>query len=311
MSPSEYQRLVREAQRKQKAAIDAYNREVNRYNSQLRQNVAAVNREISRHNQAVRQDEQKRKTAISNYNREVRAHNSRVEANRRQIARELTRIHSHPTPDTYQAVRRSSIDLNAAYERVSSGAQTYSNDVEEFLVSEMPARENANSLALANALSDSEPVVAEDEGTATAITDELSKISPDLDARWKGALFSLNPQNPDAARHFCTSAREIITKILEAKAPDDVVEVDDPSCQRTPQGKPTRRSKIAFLLKRSGIINDALNDFVDEDMANVVQLFDVFNSATHGDAGKYSLARLGAIKQRVEGGIFFLTKIAA
>lgn len=38
--------------------------------------------------------------------------------------------------------------------------------------------------------------------------------------RWKGALFSLSPTNPDAAQHFCTSAREVLTSMLDIAAPD-------------------------------------------------------------------------------------------
>lgn len=57
-------------------------------------------------------------------------------------------------------------------------------------------------------------------------------------------LYALNPQNPDAARHFCTSARECIVKILDVAAPDDVVVQRLPNPQWTDDGKLTRRSKL-------------------------------------------------------------------
>lgn len=71
---------------------------------------------------------------------------------------------------------------------------------------------------------------------ATVICDELKMFSPDLDSRWRGALFSLHPDNPAASRHFCTSAREMLSAFLESVAPDGDVLAADPDCAKTPQG---------------------------------------------------------------------------
>ena len=112
---------------------------------------------------------------------------------------------------------------------------------------------------------------AADEIESSELTDHLSIFSEDLDSRWRGALFSLNPRNPAAARHFCTSAREIITRIIDISAPDDVV---------------------------------------DSDIDDVVGLFRVFNDGTHGDAGTFDLVTLQALRGRVEGAIRFLSTVA-
>jgi hypothetical protein len=50
-------------------------------------------------------------------------------------------------------------------------------------------------------------------------------------------------------------------------------------------------------------------DFVDADINNVMDLFGDFNPATHGEAGRYDLVQLAAIKSRVEGAIQFLHRI--
>ncbi|MBX3059321.1 MAG: hypothetical protein KF770_22860, partial [Anaerolineae bacterium] len=134
--------------------------------------------------------------------------------------------------------------------------------------------------------------------------------SSELDDRWRGALFSLNPSNPDAARHFCTSAREIFTRILEISAPDMEVITQMSGCDLTDQGKPTRRSKLRYLLRRKGMTDKVLEDFVEQDLENIVQLFQVFNDGTHGSAGKFDSSKLASIKRRVEDGIMFLSKIA-
>jgi hypothetical protein len=50
---------------------------------------------------------------------------------------------------------------------------------------------------------------------------------------------------------------------------------------------------------------------VDDDIDNVITLFDDFNSGTHGGAGCFDLAQLTAIKTRVEDAIQFLHRIVS
>ena len=52
---------------------------------------------------------------------------------------------------------------------------------------------------------------------------------------------------------------------------------------------------------------DELEAFVEADMNNVVDLFQVFNEGTHGSAGKFGLAQLRMIRKRVEDAIMFLS----
>ena len=144
---------------------------------------------------------------------------------------------------------------------------------------------------------------------STALDPILTLIGADLPERWRGALFSLNPNNPDAARHFCTSARELLSDILDTRAPNRLVLAEMPACEKKSNGLPTRRSKIRFFLLRSNIADRSLEDFVDEDMTNVLQLFREFNDGTHGSAGRFSLDQLSAIKRRVEHAVEFLWSI--
>lgn len=157
--------------------------------------------------------------------------------------------------------------------------------------------------------SESDTEQPSDDLQNTMLVEELRKISHDLDSRWQGAVYALNPHNPDAARHFCTSAREIISQILELKAPDVNVISSMPSCDRNEQGKPTRRAKLKFLLTQKGMIEEPFEEFVEQDMENIVQLFRVFNDGTHGSAGTFSFQQLNSIKKRVEDGIIFLAEV--
>jgi|SRR5579871_6268723 len=332
VSPAEYQRLMRERQR----AIDEYNRKVDQYNSAVKRNIdkynrdaAAHNREVERrrqeqiraiekynrdaasHNREVARGQQEQKRAIENYNRAARAHNAQVQANEQRRRSALQRLLSQPVTVRYEVFHNSTITLNAAFERLEQHVGNEVSDANDDLVLDLPGKENANSLEVMNALLEGGPLsdVMPANLQGSQLEDVLQRISVDLNARWQGALFALNPRNPDAARHFCTSAREIIAQILDLRAPDSDVINAIPNCGMTKDGRPTRRAKVEFILGRRGIGSVELGDFVEADIENVVGLFQVFNSATHGEAGKYEMSKLAAIKKRVEGGILFLSRL--
>lgn len=286
ITPAELRRRLQEAQRKQKQAVDKYNQGVRKYNQGV-------------------------KRAVDNYNREVRAHNARVRANRQRIRSELNRLSSKPTSrsQTLVVYQKSVRVLHQTYVRLEDREAQLGERYNRVL--DLSEREAANSLEVTNRLLDAEDYSLQHEDLLADadLIDQLREISPDLDDRWRGALFALNPANPDAARHFCTSAREIMTEILEIKAPDREVMRVLPACELTDQGRPTRRSKIRYLLHRRELEDVVLEEFVDEDLENILQLFRVFNDGTHGTAGKFALHQLHAIRKRVQDGIFFLAEI--
>ena len=187
----------------------------------------------------------------------------------------------------------------------------WSGDDELFELSEGEA---ANSVAVLNAL-----VAETPQGTpskhemaelqATTVRDELARIDWDLDQRWRGALFALHPSNPDTSRHFCSSSREMLDYMLRQAAPDGEVFAANPHAQRTEQGLPTRRSRVVHCLHRRGSFDEFLAAFVDADIENVVTLFRQLNDGTHGHAGRFDLAELRTIKQRVEDAVRFVARI--
>jgi len=210
-------------------------------------------------------------------------------------------------------LRTTSFSLNEAFERLERDTASEESDTRQRLLVGLPEQENANNLALTNVLLNDEiEDDVEEFGSldSTAITDELQKISTDLHQRWQGALFALNPQNPDAPRHFCTSVREIFTQIIHINAPDDDVFSLVPDCQKTQEGKPTRRDRIRFLLQQSRTESGSFEDFIEKDMENLMELFNVFNEGTHGPAGKLNRSQLLSLKTRVEDAIIFLTSFA-
>ena len=172
--------------------------------------------------------------------------------------------------------------------------------------------EAANSLYLINALDgdgapDEDPT--EDELRAPSMAEELTAFGQDLVHRWTGALYALSPHNPDAARHFCTSAREVIIQMLDSSAPDSDAKRADPECALTDNGVPTRKAKIRYLLRRRGINTTGLTEVVEEDMVNMLSLFRVFNDGTHGHAGRFTITELSALRTRVESAIGFMHQL--
>ena len=264
---------------------------------QQRQQINKLNQEIRKRNAA-------RNREIDAYNRNARAYNSRVRANRQRLQQALRRLHSQPVTIRFVELRQSVIQLSSAYSRLETVDRApYLSDLAE--------QETANSVSVLNALLETQEAVDESQSdiTDTVISDQLAQLSPDLDDRWRGAIYSLNPTNADAARHFCTSTREIVTTILDIGAPDADVIHHNPDCQLTDNGAPTRREKIHYCLLRKGHDIEVVENFVETNIDNVIALFSTLSAGTHGRAGKYSLRQLEAIKVRVEDAIRFMCEI--
>ncbi len=288
-SASQIRSKIRQAQQKQRQVINKYNQGVRR------------------HNQGVR-------SAVNKYNQGVRAHNARVRAYRQRLRNEFARLRSQSRSTratSYVAYQTSVRSLHESYMRFEDYGDSGRLSPHYNRILDLSERETANCLAVTNSIFGEEDAAATPVGEIenAKLLDGLRTISADLDDRWRGAVFALDPGNPDAARHFCTSAREIITQILELKAPDADVMAMLPTCEKTVRGNPTRRSRIRYFLHRKGMDEASLEEFVERDMENVVELFRVFNDGTHGSAGTFDLSELDAIKVRVEDAIMFLTEI--
>lgn len=302
VTPSQFKSLVRQHQQKLNREITKFNqaqrKAVNEYNAAVRK----VNAERTRRRQAYL-------TAVAQYNRAVSAHNSRVRVDRARASRVVAQLQSG-TATSYATVRVTTVEMVDRFERIQA-EPVYSTEHADII--RLAQAEVDNSISVAETLFDFEPDQVDSTGDEpSGILGYLGDLSEDLLARWKGAMFAMNPVNPDAARHFCTSAREIFTDILEGWASDEDVLAANPNCQMTPNGsKPTRRAKIQYLLSLKGADTPEMIGFVDADISNVIGLFGDLNSATHGPAGKFEFAKLQAIRRRVEGGIMFLATIAA
>lgn len=266
----------------------------------------------------LRRLESKQRTAINNYNRAIKNYNTQVRKinnelrrNQQKIKSELSKLNSGlRITTTYSTSVRT---LNVSYQRVTDNYEVLENtNSKQEQLYDLIEQENANNLVVANTLNNPNDT-AEIEGSLndSMIGDKLKILSPDLNDRWNGALYSLNPKNPDATRHFCTSSREIFTDIFDNYAHDEEVFNMFPNCDKTERGNATRRWKIKYFLNKKGIELKGAEEFINNDIDNILELYHILSDGTHGYAGRYTFIQLKAIKKRVEDGILFLCNIVS
>ena len=275
---------------------------MSQFKSKMRQIQNKAERDLR---QIQRDTERKMKSqitkAVNEYKRETRK-------NQQKIQSELNKLNRSTKIATSYTI--SVRNLNSLYERVNTSYNEFNATQEEKKIYNYIEQENANNLIVANAIDN--PELAESVDTElqdNGIGEKLKNLSIDLNNRWVGALFSLNPNNPDATRHFCTSTREIFTDIFDKYALDRDVFNVFPDCDKTDRGNATRKSKIKYFLFKKGIDIKNADEFIDSDIDNILKLYHILSDGTHGEAGKYNIIQLKAIKKRVEDGINFLCSI--
>ncbi|MFE2358037.1 hypothetical protein [Streptomyces parvulus] len=296
MTPAQFRAAMQKAQREHKRAVDSYNRQVRSYNTAVKKAVNDYNREVR------------------NYNSKARAHNRKIENQRRRINQEIARLNARPAGTTFNTYRTSTAVLVQAYSTAETDLASRAAPPAAQRFVDLASHETANSVYLVNALDGDgapEDDPTEDELRAPSMVTELQSFGQDLVNRWTGALYSLSPQNPDAARHFCTSAREVVITMLDSSAPDAEVKQEEPTCEVTERGAPTRKAKISYLLRRHGVVDDSITNLVDQDVKNLLSLFRTFNDGTHGHAGRFTITELSGIRTRVEAAIEFIHQVVA
>lgn len=288
-SASQIKSKLRQSQNNLKQAINKYNREADRYNANVKKAIRQYN------------------TAVNNYNAKVRSHNATVRRNRQIINNELRRLNAQSTTTT--SFRLSTQRMHQTYSRVNDVYyEGYDVTPQQDRILDLIEQEQATGLVASNYIENGNPPTEQPEDIE--LGNKLALVSEDLNNRWKGAVFALNPNNPDATRHFCTSTREIFTEFLEIKAPDEAVFIFNPMCARAENGHATRREKIKYMM-RNVDMDDSVVAFVEEDIKNILELNHLLSGGTHGPAGKYSFDQLLQVKKRVEQGVNFLCEISS
>lgn len=100
----------------------------------------------------------------------------------------------------------------------------------------------------------------------------LSMLGPAFVDRYAGALDAMRRGGPDWFRHASASLRELLLDILNRYAPDDAV---------TSGEKPTRRQKIAYLLRR---FSPKFQEFFVKDETHIQETIRLLNIGVHEPA---------------------------
>ena len=296
VSPADYKRM-----------IDNYNRAVQKHNSQVKRNIDQYNREVKKYNTQLNRN-------IENYNREVRKFNNAQRAKRDSLNRAIQQFNRSQSSVSYTvsySIRQSTVLLENRYSNLENYSQSNHLDNNSPLWVEYPTQETSNRVQLYNSLfgGDNGEYLEPSSLQRTLVENQLYAVSNELGKRWQGAIFSLNPQNPDAARHFCTSVREVFIQLIDIKAPDNIVIQYSPNCELY-DGRPTRRAKISYMLSKKSLAFESMQSFVETDIDNILLLFRTLNDGTHGSAGTFGVQQLLKIKKRAEDCIVFLTALS-
>jgi len=310
MTPQQYQRK-----------IDEYNRKVKQHNSKVARDIDKYNRDVKKHNDQLKQQQNREikrvndfnKKQVDDYNRRVRDYNSAQRLQRSQLQNAVTKFNqsrnSYLTNQTSALYTKSVGVLENSYEILDNYNQT--NNIEDnSILFDYPTQETSNSVQLYNSITgfDNGEVLNPMDLKKTVVEEKLFDLSAELGKRWRGAIYSLNPENPDAARHFCTSIREIFIQLIDLKAPDQIVLNHNPNCNLY-NGKPARREKISYMLTGQGNSSSQLVNFVDADIDDLITLFRTLNDGTHGSAGTFNVQQLLKLKKRAEDSIIFITAL--
>lgn len=145
-------------------------------------------------------------------------------------------------------------------------------------------------------------------GQQAAFAQLLTTInSQDLFHIWEGANIALNSiDNPDYARHFASSLRELFTQILHRLSPDDEIRKWTRDENHFHSGRPTRRARLLYICR--GINGDKFSDFVKKDIDSTLALVDLFNSATHEPVSPFTHNQLETMLTKMGGTINFLVE---
>ena len=122
-------------------------------------------------------------------------------------------------------------------------------------------------------------IIEEGDDSAVGLSSLLGEIDLDLVPIYTGAMESLHGTNPDRARHVLTSLRTLWDAVFRVMAPDcavmDWVEAQAlPSEEYFHEGRPTRRARLAYVLRY--VNSGPITQYVDANVRAALKLHELF-----------------------------------
>ena len=126
---------------------------------------------------------------------------------------------------------------------------------------------------------------------------------------YRGAVASLNGDNPDRSRHVLSSLRTLVDQLLLKFAPEERVRewiIERGHNAYLHKGKPTRRAQILYMSK--DLDNEPLTKFIEADSIAVKELYQLYNKLHDLGTGLSDL-QLRAIVFKTESYLEYILKV--
>jgi hypothetical protein len=218
-------------------------------------------------------------------------------------------------------LKKSFGNFSDAYVKLFDSLETRPEVILSFppTITRLPAVEFYNGVSVVDAITLPEEPDIESEIGSKEFLDEarkenddrlillLSEIDANLIIPLQGARLSLTSTNPDRARHFATSLRELFTHVVHALAPDHEVKAWSNMPEHFEKGRATRRARLLYICR--GLNQDRFSEFVEKDITAVLAFLQLFQRGTHQVVAEYSDLQLRMMLVRMESSIRFLLEI--
>jgi hypothetical protein len=107
----------------------------------------------------------------------------------------------------------------------------------------------------------------------------LLELDPELVNLWLGAKEAIISDNPDKARHFNVSLRELFTHVLHKLAPDKEIKSWSAIQDDFKDGRPTRAARLRYIYREFN--KDSFGDVIRKFNSFSLELIDFLNGGTH------------------------------
>lgn len=135
----------------------------------------------------------------------------------------------------------------------------------------------------------------------------LADLNPELIQLYQGAKTATYSENPDKARHFTSSHRELDTHVLHLLAPDEAVTAWTNNEEHFHNGRPTRRARLLYIVRNAPTSVGSMDFFIQDSLAQL----DFLNRDQHRLRHEYSDEFLEILHGRYSGWLQTILSIAS
>lgn len=140
-----------------------------------------------------------------------------------------------------------------------------------------------------------------------SLVSKLAILNPDFVDIFLGAKDAIMSQNRDYMRQASVSFRELLIKLLEHLAPDELVKSYSESAKHF-QKKETHRARLKYLFRE--VISGSYAAFIEKDIDIILQTILALNKATHSSPRPFADREMQVLVARIEGNLLMILAVA-